>query len=140
MADGNVIHFPESVRAFFVCNHCGCRSWFVLDDGGIMCASCGVETLDHGRLQVPDVEARERAEGEPEEFTSRHLETDAYDLQVRRIADRIANGEFSNIVAIKPDGGLYALAAPEHPIDTSERRRWLLRKLRGAYELIVKGS
>jgi len=143
MADGNVIQFPAGSVGTLLCTDCGCMTWFVYDDGSLMCAGCDNVPDGHARIQVPeDAERRDAGDDEPTAWAARHYdeETQSYDMAMRRFAERLKAGEFAAVVAVKSDGGQHAVTAPGYNIDTRERRLWLLRALRRGYQLMVKGS
>jgi hypothetical protein len=143
VSDGNVIQFPDGPLGHLVCTLCGCQTWFAGEDGSLTCAGCDQVPEGHARIQVPDAERREQADGEPDTWDGRHFDEQmdgAYDMATRRLAQRLQKGEFAAAIAVKPDGGLHAVTSPGYAVQTDEQRRWLLRALRRGYELITKGS
>ena len=141
--DDKIIQFPTAEIGHLICTACGCQTWWVHEDSSLMCAGCDTVPTDHVRVTVPEAAPRQDAgEGEPTAWDNRlyHSCDGSFDMAQRRLGQRVMDGEFAAVVGVKADGGTHAVTAPGYAMDTPDRRRWLLRALRRAYELIVRGA
>lgn len=134
----NVYEFPTEEKAYWACN-CGCMTFYVRVDGGIECPGCGMNTWDHGHLRVPDGADIPRLQmgDDPTPDTMIKWRDDEPNFPFERMAQRVKSGEFQALIGLKEGGGISTMK-DRMPFNTPERRGWLLRRLREAYELLTK--
>lgn len=126
---GDVVHLAPPAIAWWNCG-CGCTSFHARSDGAVECCNCGTvqDSPDLGAWVAPVTFDGEAPPADP--HAVRVVDTA---FGSRRLADRIAAGEFDYVVAIKNDGAV-STSGPQP--ETDEQYAWLARRLMVARQLL----
>ena len=96
-----VTNFPQKQeQAYWQCQ-CGCLTHYMRDDGAAECAHCGTIAEGAGAWAMP-AESQQKVDQDEHQI----VDFGQRIFALKRLAQRIENDEFLQVICIKEDGGV----------------------------------
>lgn len=117
----NVVELHPSKAAYiWLCGKCGCKTWFVRQDGELECPSCE-NISDAGWLELPAVSA----ETIVEEPNTTVVNFASHEMALRSVLVHASKSEACLVLVLRRDGHIDSWK----DIETDEQREWLRRRI-----------
>jgi|GEM_PF-2511959 len=131
----NVVPLPTRLPMYWQCS-CGCRTFWVRDDGVLECGHCHGSVEDAGTWRLPSRDAariEDDAAGDSAPRGFNVVSLGSPEVAIKRVLREADTDKMCALIVLQSDG---IISTWGHEFETPKKKAWLGRKLKLARQML----